>query len=983
NCINSVFKMASNYVITDGNGNYIQRSGNTIINTDDPADATVWVFSTNGANVSGTISDITNLNMKLNIDGTSLVAGSTNTSWNYDGSNIFNGSNVIKFDGSNWVVDTQNTYQIYYNGHYLRYNNGLVDTSTQSQGTMWTLSNTLLNVNGTGTISANGRYLRYYNGLTTTNQQNQATTWSHDNYGIYYTSGGTKMYIQYISGTGWVAQAMVQKPSHQYYISYGSNYLSISNGSVVRQTTQSSATIWTFSDISNSNYPSGYISAMSGNTEYYLQGQTASGNYIYRLVLSTSAGHYFENQNGYLFDSDVNSYIIYYSNNGTYWWSYAGQYNTLTFTNITDDSPENTPFGSFGVYTNYTSRANNVAINMNTTSGSVYDLACTKEVKASEFSYIPLNTLYDNNNVTFNVDNSNTGYIVGGGRETSGQKADYRVSQYAISNISSSYASGSWKSNAILTIGDSGYGTNKYIGSNSYLESNFSKYTSSKSQLLTTLSGNSSYVYGMHFMDSTININNLVVAPKVKINGQEYTDYEMPEDCIDFKVDSKGFINFFAGCYYPDNDCFFSLHQIIRDSNNKIIDIKHISKIYSANSTYGNGWKAADNIYQYADGTWSGANVSSNSMYTKTFDKAWIETPEEISGNGGDLSDNFGTYLFYFEIPVNKGEYALGSVENNTSSGGSTTGTGAYLIYLDIGANAASVDRTEITQQTTTTKEGLVYVNGIQILATGSSYSGDADSAVAIITKANATAVGINNDIDITRNSDTITFSNSLNLDSTYKGDSITLSGATLVPVSTQTTYSKVLRYVDYNRSTDKLYYTTIYNNGSANTGYDCYSVDKNTGVKTQITDTSDQAEWGLLKIVNGSGTHTTDVTDSAFAFTTSTTTTILDYYTYIDTSALATLTQTIEMSVSEDTVSTKPTDGDYVFEHIYELVGDAITMAPSGLVVYIGPTVKAQASISGPTNNVVTVTVGNYTFTFNANAGNDTNKTVTIYITS
>ena len=37
--------------------------------------------------------------------------------------------------------------------------------------------------------------------------------------------------------------------------------------------------------------------------------------------------------------------------------------------------------------------------------------------------------------------------------------------------------------------------------------------------------------------------------------------------------------------------------------------------------------------------------------------------------------------VYYFEIPVNVGEYALGSA---------STGDGAYLMYLDIGANGDS-----------------------------------------------------------------------------------------------------------------------------------------------------------------------------------------------------------------------------------------------------------------------------------------------------
>lgn len=613
--------------------------------------------------------------------------------------------------------------------------------------------------------------------------------------------------------------------------------------------------------------------------------------------------------------------------------------------------------------------------NYSLSSGTISTYTRSQSVsQPSVFNYIPLNVDDDNT-----VANNNTGYIMSSNFETSSYKADIRVSEYYISNINanSSYINTtngnfvSFKANTIRTVNASGIQT---INDTS---NSFVKYKASKEQLSNTLSNNGANdnqnLYGLHFMDSNISTNNLIVAPRVLINGEYYNNYQMPQDAIDFQVASKGYINFFAGTYFSNNNSFFSLHEIIRDANYNITAIKHISQIWKATSLYGDDYKTVDYVYKYDDNSWSGGiDVSGLGTYELAFDKSWIETPGTASDIGYSSSGNGYGRVFYFEIPVNKGEFALGSVSGRT---------GAYLFYLDIGANAAPVDRTEIKQQTTTTKEGLVYVNGIQILATGSTYSSDANSAVAIITKTNATAAN-GSDIDITRSSDTITFSTALN--STYKDESITLSGGTLAPVSTQTVYSKVLKYVDYNRSTDKLYYTTIYNNGSANTSYDCYSVNKSTGVKTQITDTSDQAEWGLLKIVNSSGTPTTDVTDSAFTFTTSTATTILDYYSYIDTSSLATLTQTVDMSVSEDTASTKPTDGDYLFEHIYELVGDAITMAPNGLVVYIGPDLKASATITGPTSNVVTVTteVNNvtYTFTFNANAMNNTAKTITIH---
>lgn len=977
NCLNGAFKMANNLVITDGNGNYIRRNGNNIENTTNIDNATVWTFSTNGVNPSGYLIDVTDNTKRLTINGTSLITNNTGTSWHQDGTNVFSGNKAIKFNGTNWVVDTLNTYLIQYNGHYLTYTLG--DTTTRTNGTPWTLSNTLINENGNGTISYNDGnntyYLRYNTGLARTNNANQATTWYHDQYGIYHNDNGTRYYIQY--NNGWVAQEAYKK----YYISYNSNYISLSGTTVGNTTNINSATIWNFSNFTNETYPSGTISTTINGNMYYLSSPSVSTGYVGYLSVSMSEKHTFTNTNGYLQDSSTNCYVFYYELSGytNNWWTYSGQDTQLVF--IPYEEP--IPFAQIGAYTNYISRTDKVNIGLTRNATTAYDLSCTKTSAISEFNYIPLNA----NKTTFAVENNNTGYIIGGGYEGSGQKSDIRISQYYIRNINynSNYinVSGSgdnqtfrsFKDNVIQTINASGVVT---INDNN---NNFVKYKASKEQLVNTLSNNgqnnNAKLYGLHFMDASININHLVVAPKVLINGKTYTNYEMPEDCIDFQVASKGYINFFAGTYYTNNDSFFSLHEIIRDTDeesptfNKILAIKHISKIYSANQSYGDGYKAADNVYLYEDGTWSDTDVSNNSKYTLTFDKAWIEKQTSPSSIGYQYTGSvYYGRVFYFEIPVNKGEFALGSVSG---------GTGAYLFYLDIGANAAPVDRTIITQQTTSTQESLIYVNGIQILATGSTFTSDTDSCVAVIKTTNSGAV------NISRTDNTVTFTATSTLDSTYKDDSITLSGATWAPTATATSTSKVLRYVDYNRATDKLYYTTIYNNGTSNTGYDCYRIDNiATGAKTQITDTTDQAEWGILTITNGSGVNTQFANYENIASKTYGSTKILDYYSYINTSSLASYSQTIEMTVAADATVAPAADGDYVYEHSYHLAGDAISMVSNGLLIYIGPDFKASATITGPTNDLATVTTTvstiTYVFTFNASQINNANKTIIIY---
>ena len=97
------------------------------------------------------------------------------------------------------------------------------------------------------------------------------------------------------------------------------------------------------------------------------------------------------------------------------------------------------------------------------------------------------------------------------------------------------------------------------------------------------------------------------------------------------------------------------------EDDNIITDIKEISKIYSSGGDY---------VYLYKDGTTS-SDVTADTLTDDKlkFDCEWITNP------GNKLIDDT---LYYFAIPVNKGEYALGARSDLV---------GAYLFYLDIGAN--------------------------------------------------------------------------------------------------------------------------------------------------------------------------------------------------------------------------------------------------------------------------------------------------------
>lgn len=276
------------------------------------------------------------------------------------------------------------------------------------------------------------------------------------------------------------------------------------------------------------------------------------------------------------------------------------------------------------------------------------------------------------------VSDVNTGYIISGANSTAGSPpGDIRVSRYNknyTSNwrgIGNSLTNGSLDDGKIRTWNldnaNSGWQTVSQYGA-----VKLQKYLTSKEELQKVLDADANnYVYGLHFMDAQISTSNLVTVPNATINGHTYTDYQMPKDSIDFNLKTSGYINVFAGTYFsianssgPNVDCFFSLYKIERDQlNHQIIAINEIKAIYEDNGSYS---------YQYKDGTAPSG--------TKVFDTDCLTKPS------GLVSDS----VYYFEIPVGAGEFAIGSV--NGMNGG-------YLLYLDISTHQG--DSVEVHEKMT------------------------------------------------------------------------------------------------------------------------------------------------------------------------------------------------------------------------------------------------------------------------------------------
>lgn len=270
-------------------------------------------------------------------------------------------------------------------------------------------------------------------------------------------------------------------------------------------------------------------------------------------------------------------------------------------------------------------------------------------------TYLPI-SVDENNNAVLTAGQGlkpNTGYIASG------------IASGGAIRVKANNASGNETKEKVYTI----KGDKNELATNSAL----SAFDETWEKFSPTLNNNNNKIYGLHFMSSQFGVgkDNIYEAKKAYILGKEYSNYEMTANSIDFHVQQSGSIKFFAGTYYDTGEevnNFFSLYHIKRNGE-KIDSVKEISKIYSSGGDY---------VYLYTDGTTS-SGVAIPSGSELKFDCKWISNPPV------GITEKS---LYYFEIPVNKGEYALGSAKE---------GDGAYLLYLDIGANGEGSGETGYT----------------------------------------------------------------------------------------------------------------------------------------------------------------------------------------------------------------------------------------------------------------------------------------------
>lgn len=489
-------------------------------------------------------------------------------------------------------------------------------------------------------------YYRYYG-------EKQGSLYLHQS----YVSSGTKLFYLF-GGKKTIRYVSDSSESNVFFVKSGNNYLTITSTSMFSSTgivtDIDKAVTWQFSDMTNYK---GYLYTLIFDVKYYLN-INKSGT----LMLQSVAESKWELNNNRIICSEYCSRGNNLCIENNIWKSANGEAATIEASTVGNQSMSNT---------------------------FQYQGTNSSGTTASWQTFLPLNV--DDN---YAVSDNNTGYIASSRNDSDG---DIRFRKDHISSIGSSLNNATSydnsalevltrtsKSDGFVRISDDFNGANSSVSGNlsgyskkTVSELGLQKYGDSdggaRKDMGDVLLGGGNNIYGMHFMNAPISTQNVYYAPYAKINGEDHYNYPMTANSIDFHLKTKGYINFFAGTYYGTEVNFFSLHHIIKRSATEIQTIKEISLIYGKGS--------GAYIYKYTDGTFSQGN-SEPEGYEVVFDTSWITTPTIVY-----------KAVYYFEIPVNAGEYALGSA---------STGDGAYLMYLDIGANAAEKGtRTVISERIT------------------------------------------------------------------------------------------------------------------------------------------------------------------------------------------------------------------------------------------------------------------------------------------
>ena len=309
---------------------------------------------------------------------------------------------------------------------------------------------------------------------------------------------------------------------------------------------------------------------------------------------------------------------------------------------------------------------------------------------------------YKTNSSEYNaILQSNTGYLVGGGASAGSISAQSKIrsKMQTINSLKGSYNGVAIyeKDKFTLYTIDTTKGTSTVEAQT--LEGTFQKYSQVRSQFDDSMAG-SSLIHGFHFMpyiETDINkVDKLQIDDSIVANISGVackSPYQFVKGALNFTVKNPGYITTITGSYYNNQSqqTLFDLFKVDRDDQGRISSVKQVRKIF----------KSSDGEIRYS---YNGDDLDGEMIFN--FDR--------VSG----VNNTYGCFnlntAYYFEFPVLPGDYAIGKSANSKDKH-------AYLMYLDIGANAGGtsgnkVDRTKIYEVFEQVNEEFKYPNGVEIV---------------------------------------------------------------------------------------------------------------------------------------------------------------------------------------------------------------------------------------------------------------------------
>lgn len=504
---------------------------------------------------------------------------------------------------------------------------------------------------------------------------------------LYCTVNGTKYYVYDDSNSGsWRLETVGRSETTTtgYTISKDGSYLNLSeSGAITCGADANTATLWSFS---NDSSKSGKISATTASgTVYYLMAQQSNYSYSLTTTTSSSSATSWSNSSNmlsYRFSFMTTRYVSLSGSS----WTLSRNGTTLTFS----DKQERVEVEEW-VESDF-----NISLSQDNTVQDLTETVTYREkAKDTNATWFPL-AIEEDQDGNKAVSAANTGYVVSGSDYQHPSDAPQRSGNIRVSrHPASAKLTNSWDedtnslSHNILSVSYKTYGdledpTFSTIDSTNNAEDTFgfTRYGESFEKLKATIDNDKDgYVYGLHFMQATIHEDDIIEIDGARVltekGNQVYpSGYQLPRNAITFNLPEAGYINFFAGTYFVstlsydkyENTTFFSLYQIFRKEDGKTLKaIKEIAEIYGKLGSDDKIDEAYSYVYKYEDGSFSEEKPDD---YVLVFSCDWIRDAVKIGMQN--------SFAYYFEIPVNSGEFALGSVEGED---------GAYLIYLDLAAN--------------------------------------------------------------------------------------------------------------------------------------------------------------------------------------------------------------------------------------------------------------------------------------------------------